>query len=150
MFAPDQERAAAELTRVCRPGGTIALANWTPDGFIGELFRTVGRRVPPPPGVRAPVEWGSEPRLRELFGDRVRELRTDRREFVFRFRSAADFADYFRAHYGPTLKAFQALDEDHGKLLHADLVDLITRYDVATDGTVKVPSAYLEVLATRA
>jgi SAM-dependent methyltransferase len=149
MFAPDQERAAAELTRVCRPGGTIALANWTPDGFIGELFRTVGRRVPPPPGVRAPVEWGNEPRLRELFGDRVRDLRVTRREFVFRFASPEDFADYFRAHYGPTLKAFEALDQDNGKLLHADLVELVTRYDVATDGTTKVPSAYVEVLATR-
>ncbi|GAA3940214.1 class I SAM-dependent methyltransferase [Actinoplanes auranticolor] len=149
MFAPDQERAAAELTRVCRPGGTIALANWTPDGFIGELFRTVGRRVPPPPGVRAPVEWGHEPRLRELFGDRVRDLRVTRREFVFRFASPEAFADYFRAHYGPTLKAFEALDEDHGKLLYADLVDLISRYDVATDGTTRVPSAYVEVLATR-
>jgi SAM-dependent methyltransferase len=149
MFAPDQDRSAAELTRVCRPGGTIALANWTPDGFIGELFRTVGRRVPPPPGVRAPVEWGSEPRLRELFGDRVRDLRLNRREFVFRFRSGEDFADYFRAHYGPTLKAFEALDEDQGKLLYADLVDLAGRYNTATDGTTKIPAAYVEVLATR-
>lgn len=150
MFAPDQERAAAELTRVCRPGGTIALANWTPDGFVGELFRTVGRRVPPPPGVRAPVEWGSEPRLRELFGDRVRDLRVQRREFVFRFPAPQDFADYFRAHYGPTLKAFEALDEDTGKLLHADLVELATRHNMATDGTARIPSAYVEVLARRA
>ena len=150
MFAPDQERAAAELTRVCRPGGTIALANWTPDGFVGELFRTVGRRVPPPPGVRAPVEWGSEPRLRELFGDRVGDLRITRRQFVFRFRSPADFADYFRAHYGPTLKAFEALDDDNGKLLHADLVELAARSDVATDGSTRIPAAYVEVLATRA
>ncbi|WP_199513826.1 class I SAM-dependent methyltransferase [Nucisporomicrobium flavum] len=150
MFAPDQERAAAELTRVCRPGGTIALANWTPDGFIGDLFRTVGRRVPPPPGVRAPVEWGTEPRLRELLGDRVSELRLNRRDFVFRFASAEAFTDYFRSWYGPTLKAFEALGEDDGKLLYADLVDLVRRYDVAGDGTVKIPSAYVEVLATRA
>jgi len=150
MFAPNQERSAAELTRVCRPGGTIALANWVPDGFIGELFRTIGRRVPPPPGVRAPAEWGSEPRLRELFGDRVRDLRINRREFVFRFPAPEDFADYFRAHYGPTLKAFEALDTDQGKLLHADLVELVSRHNVATDGTAKIPSAYVEVLATRA
>ncbi|AGZ39985.1 class I SAM-dependent methyltransferase [Actinoplanes friuliensis] len=149
MFAPDQEKSAAELTRVVRSGGTIGMANWAPDGFIGELFRTVGRRVPPPPGVRAPVEWGSEPRLRELFGDRVRDLRVTRRDFVFRFGSPDDFADYFRVHYGPTLKAFEALDDDNGKLLHADLVDLATRYNVATDGTAKIPSAYVEVLATR-
>ncbi|MFI5491783.1 class I SAM-dependent methyltransferase [Actinoplanes sp. NPDC051859] len=104
MFAPDQERTAAEILRVCRPGGTIALANWAPDGFIGELFRTVGRRVPPPPGLRAPAEWGSEPRLRELFGDQIADLRTVRRDFVFRFVSAEAFVEYFRAHYGPTLK----------------------------------------------
>ncbi|MEV4707934.1 methyltransferase domain-containing protein [Actinoplanes sp. NPDC049316] len=149
MFAPDQERAAAQLTRVCRPGGTIALANWTPDGFIGDLFRTVGRRVPPPPGIRAPVEWGTEPRLRELFGDRVTDLRVNRREFVFRFASPEAFADYFRACYGPTLKAFEALGEADGKLLYADLVDLVRRHDVARDGTTKIPSAYVEVLATR-
>jgi SAM-dependent methyltransferase len=149
MFAPNQEQTAAELTRVCRPGGTIALANWTPDGFLGDLFRTIGRRVPPPPGVRAPVEWGSEPRLRELFGDRVRDLRVTPREFVFRFRSPGEFADYFRVHYGPTLKAFEALDEDHGKLLYADLVELVSRYNSATDGTAKIRAAYVEVLATR-
>jgi SAM-dependent methyltransferase len=149
MFAPDQERTAAELTRVCRSGGTIALANWTPDGFVGELFRTVGRRVPPPPGIRAPVEWGSEPRLRELFGDRVTELRVTPREFVFRFASPDAFAGYFRAHYGPTVKAFEALDEDNGKLLHADLVDLATRHNVATDGTARIPAGYVQVLARR-
>ncbi|BCJ51347.1 hypothetical protein Asp14428_28220 [Actinoplanes sp. NBRC 14428] len=150
MFAPDQERAAAELLRVCRPGGTLALAGWTPDGFIGDLFRTVGRRVPPPPGLRAPVEWGSEPRLRELLGDSVTQVRVARREFVFRFATAEAFVDYFRDHYGPTLKAFEALAEDDRKLLYADLVDLVARYDVATDGTVKIPSAYLEAVAVRA
>jgi SAM-dependent methyltransferase len=147
MFAPNQEDAAAELIRVCRPGGTIALANWAPDGFIGHLFRTVGRHVPPPPGVRPPVEWGTEQRLRELFGDRVTGLRVTRREFVFRFASAAGFADYFRAHYGPTLKAFEALDEAAGKLLYDDLVELADRHNAATDGTLKIPSAYVEVLA---
>ena len=147
MFAPNQETVASELLRVVRPGGTIALANWTPDGFIGDLFRTVGRRVPPPPGVRAPVEWGSEPRLRELFGDRVRDLTVTPRVFTFRFVSPEAFADYFRANYGPTLKAFEALDEDNGKLLYADLVDLAARSNIATDGTVRIPSAYAEVVA---
>ncbi len=147
MFAPNQERVAGELLRVCRPGGTIALANWTPDGFIGHLFRTVGRHVPPPPGVRPPVEWGTEERLRELFGDRVTGLRVTRREFVFRFASAADFADYFRVNYGPTLKAFEALDDDAGKLLHDDLVELADRHNTATDGTLKIPAAYAEMLA---
>ena len=150
MFAPDQERSAAELLRVVRPGGTIALANWTPDGFIGHLFRTVGRHVPPPAGVRPPVEWGSEERLRELFGDRVTGLRVTRREFVFRFATAADFADYFRVNYGPTLKAFEALDESAAKLLHDDLVELAQRHNTAGDGTVKIPSAYAEMLAYKA
>jgi ubiquinone/menaquinone biosynthesis C-methylase UbiE len=147
MFAPNQETVTAELLRVVRPGGTIGLANWTPDGFIGELFRTVGRRVPPPPGVRAPVEWGSEPRLRELFGDAVADLSVTPQVFTFRFTSAEAFADYFRANYGPTLKAFEALDEDNGKLLYADLVDLATRSNIATDGTLRIPSAYVEVIA---
>jgi ubiquinone/menaquinone biosynthesis C-methylase UbiE len=149
MFAPDQERVAAELIRVVRPGGTVAMANWTPGGFVGEMFRTVGRRVPPPPGIRAPVEWGSEPRVRELFGDRVAELRIIPQTFVFRFASPAAFADYFRAHYGPTVKAFAALDEDGGKHLYEDLVELGTRFNVATDGTARIPSTYLQVLATK-
>jgi ubiquinone/menaquinone biosynthesis C-methylase UbiE len=149
MFAPNQEQAAAELVRVVRPGGTVALANWTPDGFIGELFRTVGRRVPPPPGVRAPVEWGHEPRLRELFAERVDDLRVTRRDFVFRFGSAEAFADYFRAHYGPTLKAFEALGADDAALLYEDLVQLVNRHNVSGDGTVRVPSGYVEVLARR-
>jgi SAM-dependent methyltransferase len=150
MFAPDQERVAAELVRVCRPGGTIALANWTPEGFIGELFRTVGRRVPPPPGVRAPVEWGSEPRLRELLGGAVSELTVTPRVFTFRFPSAEGFADYFRTNYGPTLKAFEALDEDQGKLLYADLVELAARANTSKgDSTVRIPSGYVEVLARR-
>jgi ubiquinone/menaquinone biosynthesis C-methylase UbiE len=151
MFAPDQEAVTAELLRVCRPGGTIALANWTPDGFIGELFRTVGRRVPPPPGVRAPTEWGYEPRLRELFGDAVSDLTVTPRVFTFRFETAEAFADYFRSNYGPTLKAFEALDEDGGKLLYADLVDLAIRYNASrTDSTVRIPSAYVEVVAHKA
>jgi SAM-dependent methyltransferase len=149
MFAPDQEKVAAELTRVCKPGGTIALANWTPDGFIGHMFRTVGRRVPPPPGIRGPVEWGSEARVRELLDDRVADLRVVPRTFVFRFASPEAFADFFRVHYGPTVKAFEALGPDGGKPLYDDLVALATQHNVATDGTLKVPSAYVQVLATR-
>ncbi len=149
MFAPDQEKVAAELVRVVRPGGTIAMANWTPDGFIGQMFRTVGRRVPPPPGIRGPVEWGSEPRLRELFGDQVTDLRIVPQKFVFRFTSPEAFADYFRENYGPTLKAFEALGPDGGKPLYDDLVSLISEHNVATDGTAKVPSAYVQVIGTR-
>jgi SAM-dependent methyltransferase len=149
MFAPDQERVAAELTRVCRPGGTIAMANWTPEGFIGRMFRTVGRRVPPPAGVRGPVEWGSEARVRELFGDRVTGLRVVPRTYVFRFVSPEAFVDYFRSYYGPTLKAFEALGADGGKALYDDLVALIAEANVAVDGTVKVPSGYVQVLAEK-
>jgi ubiquinone/menaquinone biosynthesis C-methylase UbiE len=148
MFAPDQEKVAAELARVVRPGGTIAMANWTPDGFIGEMFRTVGRRVPPPPGIRGPVEWGSEARIRELFAGKVREIQVVPRTFVFRFTSPEHFADYFREHYGPTLKAFEALGGD-AKPLYDDLVELAARYNTATDGTAKIPSGYVQVLALR-
>ncbi|RKR91268.1 ubiquinone/menaquinone biosynthesis C-methylase UbiE [Micromonospora pisi] len=150
MFAPDQEQAAAELVRVCRPGGTIGLACWTPDGFIGDLFRAVGRHVPPPKGLRAPAEWGTEQRLDELFGTAVTNVRATRREFVFRFATPEQFADFFRENYGPTLKAFEALGAGHGGPLHADLVELARQWNVATDGTVRIPSAYLEVVAERA
>ena len=112
MFAPDHARAAAELLRVCRPGGTIALASWTPDGFIGELFRTVGAHVPPPAGVQSPMLWGTEAHLRTLFGDRIASLEIEERTFTFRFRSAQEFVDFFRTWYGPTLKAFAALDSN--------------------------------------
>jgi SAM-dependent methyltransferase len=148
MFAPDQEKTAAELARVCRPGGIIAMANWTPDGFLGDMFRVLGRRVPPPPGVRAPVEWGSETRLRELFGGRVADLTVTTHDFVFRFESPEAFVDFFRDQYGPTLKAFEALGDDR-KLLYGDLVELVERYNTATDGTVTFPAEYVEVIAHR-
>jgi hypothetical protein len=133
---------------VCRPGGIIAMANWTPDGFLGDMFRVLGRRVPPPPGVRAPVEWGSETRLRELFGGRVADLTVTTHDFVFRFESPEAFVDFFRDQYGPTLKAFEALGDDR-KLLYGDLVELVERYNTATDGTVTFPAEYVEVIAHR-
>ncbi|MBG6069027.1 class I SAM-dependent methyltransferase [Micromonospora ureilytica] len=150
MFAPDQERAATELVRVCRPGGTVALASWTPQGFIGDLFRTVGRHVPPPAGLRPPAEWGDEGRVRELLGAAVSELRAVRREFVFRFGTPEEFADFFRVNYGPTLKAFEALPEERRPDLHADLVELARTHNRATDATVRIPAEYLEVVAQRA
>ncbi|NGO80413.1 class I SAM-dependent methyltransferase [Streptomyces sp. YC504] len=149
MFAPHQEAAAAELARVCRPGGKIVLANWTPDGFIGRLFKTIGRHVPPPPGIQPPPLWGDENRLRELFGDRVTELALTPRDMVFRFDSAGGFADRFKDKYGPTLKAFEALGEN-GKALYEDMVALAEEYNTATDGTLKVPARYVEVIAVAA
>lgn len=149
MFTPNQERAAAELVRVCRPGGTIALANWTPGSFVGEMFRTVGKHVPPPPGLRPPGQWGTEERLAELLGGAVTDLRVTPRVFTFRFRSAAEFADFFRDNYGPVLKASQALDEPGRQAFHDDLTALARSRDVGPGTSVALPSEYLEVVATR-
>jgi hypothetical protein len=149
MFAPDQERAAAELVRVCRPGGTIALANWTPASFVGGIFRTVGKHVPPPPGVRPPGQWGTEERLRELLGGSVSRLDITRRSYTFRFGSADDFTRFFRDNYGPVGKAFAALDEAGQERLHADLNALAGEYDREPGPTVAMPSEYLEVVAVR-
>lgn len=147
MFTPDHEQAAAELVRVCRPGGTIALANWTPAGFVGEMFRTVSNYVPPPAGVRPPGLWGTEEHLRALLGDRVTDLRITRREFVFRFRSPAKFVEVFRDYYGPVRKAFDALDESgHGRLYH-DLVALAVSHNREPGPSIAIPSEYVEVIA---
>jgi SAM-dependent methyltransferase len=151
MFAPDQRRAAGELLRVCRPGGTIALANWTPEGFIGELLRTVGAHVPPPPGVTAPTLWGSEEHVRGLLGDGVTTLRMTRRDYTFRALSPEDFTTFFRTNYGPTRAAFGALDPAGQDALAADIAALVRRFDRhGGDGPVAAPGEYLEVVATRA
>ncbi|HWE80724.1 MAG TPA: class I SAM-dependent methyltransferase [Gaiellaceae bacterium] len=147
MFAPDHERAAAELVRVARPGGTIALANWTPDGFIGELFHTVGAHVAPPPGVVSPLRWGTEAHLRDLIGDRLAWLEVVERTFTFRFASPEDFVTFFRTWYGPTVKAFAALDADGASKLEADIVALVERFDRLGSGATAIPATYLEAVA---
>jgi SAM-dependent methyltransferase len=149
MFTPDQEQAAAELVRVCRPGGTIGLVNWTPAGFIGQLLRTVGKHVPPPAGVRPPPQWGTEERLRELLGDAVSRLDIQRRTFVFRFRSPDAFATFFRDNYGPVHKAFGALDEAGRERFYDDLTALAREHDREAGPSVAMPAEYLEVVATR-
>jgi ubiquinone/menaquinone biosynthesis C-methylase UbiE len=149
MFTPDQERAAAELLRVCRPGGRIGLANWTPDGFIGQLFRTLARHLPPPAGARSPALWGTRARLEELFGAQAADIRTTSRHYVFRFESAGHWTHVFRTYYGPLLKAFAALDAAGQAALDADIRQLIERFNRASDGTAVVPSEYLEVVITR-
>ena len=149
MFTPDQEKAAAELLRVCRSGGTIALANWTPSSFVGDMFRTVAAYAPPPAGVKPPGLWGTEERLRELFGDGVADIRISRRTFVFRFRSAAGFTEFFRINYGPVRKAFEGLDESDQKRLWDDLVALAQVRNRAPGEAVAIPSDYLEVIAIR-
>jgi SAM-dependent methyltransferase len=150
MFAPDQATAAAEMLRVCRPGGRIGMANWTSDGFIGQLFRTLGRHVPPPAGVKSPALWGSRPWIEETFGSGARTIAVQDRSFVFRYLSPAHFIEVFRLWYGPVHKAFLALDPAGQAALAADLHALIGRFDTATDGTMRVPSEYSEVVITRA
>jgi SAM-dependent methyltransferase len=150
MFAPDHERAAAELLRVCRPGGTIALASWTPTGFIGGVLRCVTRHVAPPPGLQSPVAWGTEEHVRELLGEDVVAVTARERTYTFRFSSAARFVEFFATNYGPTLKAFEVLAPEARPALAADLEELARRYDRLGDGgTIAIPSTYLQVIATR-
>ena len=150
MFTPDQERAATELLRVCRPGGKIGLANWTPDSFIGQLFKTIGKVVPPAPGVKSPALWGTQARLQELFGAGARALHIHRREFVFRYRSPEHWIEVFRTYYGPTNKTFAALDANGQAALHQDLLALMAARNRSGDATLVLPSEYLEVVIERA
>ncbi|HKS87454.1 MAG TPA: methyltransferase domain-containing protein [Pseudolabrys sp.] len=145
MFTANQERAAAELLRVCKPGGQIGLANWTPDGFIGQIFRTLGKYIPAPAAAQSPLRWGTRTRLTELFGPAATWIKTESRLFNFRYRSAEHFLDVFRTFYGPMLKAFSALDTRNQNLLERDLVQLIARMNKASDVMV-VPAEYLEVV----
>ncbi len=148
MFTPNPERAAAELLRVCKPGGRIGLANWTPEGFVGQMFRVIGAHVPPPAGVPSPLAWGNEGRLTELLGGEAR-LDVTRRQFVFRYRSASDFFETFTAYYGPTVRAWAALDDAGKASLREQLTTLADGANRATNGSLAVPSEYLEVVATR-
>jgi len=150
MFSPDQKRAAEELVRVTKPGGRIGLANWTPEGFIGQLFRVIGRFVPPPAGLKSPAAWGDETRLVELFGPRARDIRSERKQYVFRFLSAEHWIEVFRSYYGPTLKAFSALDEAGRRALQEALADLLGTYDRGGRRGLVVPGDYLEVVIDRA
>ena len=146
MFTPDQNKAASELMRVCKSGGRIGLANWTPEGFIGQVFKILGKYLPPPADVKSPALWGTREHLVRLFEFEPREIRTEKRNFKFRYRSPEHFMEVFKTYYGPVLKAFAALDEEKQKGLAADLLDLIKRMNVAEDGTMVVPSEYLEIV----
>jgi ubiquinone/menaquinone biosynthesis C-methylase UbiE len=148
MFTPNQEQAASELLRVCRPGGKIGLANWTPGGFIGTLFRTIGKYVPPAPGIKSPALWGTKAHLDALFGAKA-TVATEQKNFVFRYRSPKHWVETFRGYYGPVHKAFAAIDPKARKALEADLYALLDELNVARDGTLVVPSAYLEVVITK-
>jgi SAM-dependent methyltransferase len=149
MFAPDQDKAAVELGRVCRRGGRIGLANWTPEGFVGQMFKILGRHLPPPAGAQPPSNWGSDAWLHKHFDDREFLVRVSRREFNFRYRSAAHFIDIFRHWYGPVHKAFAALPPESGQALESDLAELLNRSNRAGEGSLVVPSEYLEVVINK-
>ena len=149
MFTPDQDKAAAELARVCKPGGRIALANWTPDSFIGQVFKTIGKYLPPAAGVRSPALWGTKARLVELFGAAAQDIRTTNREFIFRYRSPEHWIEVFRTYYGPMNKAFGALDAEQQAAFTRDLLSLMESRNRSGDGALVLPSEYLEVVIKR-
>jgi SAM-dependent methyltransferase len=149
MFTPDQDRAAAELLRVCRSGSKIGLANWTPDGFIGQLFKTIGKHLPPPAGVKSPALWGKRERLEELFGRKAASIQANRKHFIFRYRSPEHWLDVFKTFYGPVLKAFAALSPDAQDALREDFLRLSAEFNRSGDDTMIIPSEYLEVVIVR-
>jgi len=149
MFTPNQDRAASELIRVCKRGGKIGMANWTPEGFIGQLFKTLGKYLPPPAGAKSPALWGTRARLDEMFGSSASDICAERRNFVFRYTSPEHFLEIFRTYYGPTLKAFAALDAANQEALKRDILALIDSMNRSGDSTMVLPSEYLEIVITK-
>lgn len=149
MFTPNQEKAASELARVCKPGGKIGLANWTPESFIGQVFKTIGKYIAPPAGVKSPALWGTKARLDELFGDSARNIVATSRDFTFRYRSPAHFIEVFRTYYGPMNKAFAALEGERQAAFLGDLTALMEGRNRSGDATLVLPSEYLEVVVER-
>ena len=149
MFAPDQEKVASELIRVCRSGGTIGMINWKPEGYLGELFRLIATYAPPPANMKPAALWGSEQRVQELFGDRLSSLSFKSGALAHRFLSASHYADFFLTHYGPTLKLFETLAADRQAAFNNDLVALVERFNRAEDGTALFDADYLIVIAKK-
>ena len=149
MFTPDHTRPAREMLRVIRDGGRIGLANWTPEGFIGQLFKAVGAYLPPPAGLKSPALWGTEPHIVSLFGSEAADIRCVRKQFNFRYRSSAHWLQVFRDFYGPTLKAFAALDTVKRAALERDIIELLETFNTAGSGSLVVPSEYLEVVIVK-
>jgi ubiquinone/menaquinone biosynthesis C-methylase UbiE len=149
MFTPEHTRTAGEMMRVLRTGGRLGMANWTPEGFIGRLFKVIGAHVAPPAGLKSPALWGNEPYVTDLFGARAAQIRCERRIFNFRYRSAAHFVQVFRDYYGPTHKAFAALDESGKQALDRDITTLLNDMNTAGPASLVVPSEYLEIVVTK-
>lgn len=149
MFTPDQRRAAGEMLRVLEPGGRIGMANWTPGGFIGRLFKIIGGHVKPPAGVPSPLLWGSEPRIVDLFGGRASQIRTQHRHFHFRYHSAEHWLQVFQDLYGPVNRAFAALDDAGAASLRREITALLDELNIAGPHSLVVPSEYLEIVITR-
>jgi ubiquinone/menaquinone biosynthesis C-methylase UbiE len=149
MFTADHDRAASELVRVTRRGGKIGMANWTPEGFIGQLFKTIGKHLPPPPGAKSPALWGTRARIAEMFEPHASSIKSAQRNFVFRYHSAEHWLEVFKTYYGPVLKTFAALDPAGQKALEIDLINLIAQFNRSGDSTMVVPSEYLEIVITR-
>jgi ubiquinone/menaquinone biosynthesis C-methylase UbiE len=152
MFAPDHRKAAAELARVCRAEGVIGLASWTPEGFIGEMFRLFGKYIPPAAGLTPPIRWGDEDYLRAIFGDRIAAMKSQVRTAVFRFTSARDNVDFFRRYYGPTLKTFEALPASGREALEREMIELNNKFDLngGKGGPIAIAADYLETVIVRA
>jgi len=149
MFTPDQDRAAAELIRVCRHGGKIGLANWTPEGFIGQVFKAIGKHLPPPAGVKSPALWGTRARIAELFEPHAVSIKSSQRNFVFRYRSPEHWLEVFKGYYGPLLKTFAALPPAGQAALRRDLMALVGQFNRSGDASLVLPSEYLEIVITR-
>ncbi|MEX3011541.1 class I SAM-dependent methyltransferase [Hoeflea sp. TYP-13] len=150
MFAPNQQRAAAEMVRVCRSGGKIALANWTPDSFIGALFKTIGKYAPAPAGLDSPTLWGARGWVGETFKPQAQSISIKVKRFGFRYPSPQYFVDFFRTFYGPVHKTFLMLENEQRKALNDDILDTIAEFDIAEDGTMLVPSDYAEIVIVKA
>jgi len=149
MFVADHDRAAGELLRVTKRGGKIGMANWTPEGFIGQLFKTIGKHLPPPPGAKSPALWGTRARIAEMFEPHAASIKSAQRNFVFRYRSPEHWLEIFKTYYGPVLKTFGALQLPAQVALESDLKALIGQFNRSGDGTMVVPSEYLEIVITR-
>ena len=150
MFAPDQQATASELLRVCKPGGKIALASWTPPGFIGRLCKLIGSHMSAAPGFQAPANWGREEWIREHFEPHASEIRILWKAFNFRYHSPEHYVDVFRTYYGLTRKAFEKVGPEGEKALHDDMCNLCREFDIATDGTLCAASDYAEVVIVKA